>query len=523
VKTLAKLLVLIAAVAACKPAQPPPYQGKGRLIAKGPAREVIGAPDGGAIAWLADPALAKERGVNAPDHIYVGRATFWSGGDPVVLGEGVATITGSFFFSPTGAHVGALTQWAFDKGEGTLVVGDVRSGAVRRVAPRVNFFAFSRDGKWLGYVTEGKLRIEPAQGGEPREVAQEIATFEFSPDGRRVLARKRLIAGGHLVLAELDGTEAARPLAARVTEYRWSPDGERIAFTARSEEGGSDLFLVEGKGKPRQVGKGVPSFAFSSEGRHLAFIGDTSPRKQFGDLFLLAQGAEAPEKIGETVTEFSFSPNEERIAWLDRYRAENRGGILKWKAVRGEEAHELAPNVPSFVWSPDGKTLAYVQRVLQPVFSIDLFLARIAGQEAKVYSIAKGVFGYSFSRDGQRLFLRTECVRSGRVCELYSVEVQDPATTVKKVAGRIHTYEPDPIDESVLMLTYARVDGDALDLGTAPADGSAGAVMLDRMVVPGTKILGGTVPRIAYAVLERDRMGVYLADIPEFETAVVSP
>lgn len=522
-RSIGKFLVLVLAVAGCNPAKPPPYQGKGRVVAEGPAREVIAAPGGGAIAWLAEPAQAKERGIHAPDHIYVGRATFYAGGDPVVLGEGVATITGTFFFSPTGGHVGALTGWAFDKGEGTLVVGSTRDGKVRRVAPRVSFFAFSRDGKWLGYVSEGNLRVEPADGGEAKEISKEVATFEFSPDGRKLLARKRSLAGGHLLLADLDANEAPRVLAARVNEYNWAADGERIAFSARSEEGSNDLFLVTGGGKPRQIGKGVPSFAFSSSGKHLAFLGDTSPRKQFGDLFLLGEGAAEPEKIGETVTEFSFSANEERIAWLDRYRAENRGGTLKWKAIGGEEADELASNVPSFIWSPDGTALAYIQRVHQPVFSIDLFLAKVGGAEAQIFSIAKGVFGYSFTKDGERLFLRTECVRSGRVCELYSVEVDEPASTVKKIAGRIHTYELDPIDESVLMLTYARVDGEALDVGVAPADGSAGAIMLDRMVVPGTKLLGGSAPRIAYAVLERDRMGVYVADVPAFEKAVVSP
>lgn len=521
-----KILILLSAVLAfsgCKPSKPPPYQGKGRVIAKGPAREVIAAPGGGAIAWLADPAQAKERGIHAPDHIYVGTATFFAGSEPITLGSGVATVTGNFFFSPTGKHVGALTDWDFSRGHGTLVVGSTETEGVRTVAPRVTFFAFSRDGKWLGYVSGGSLRVEPADGGEAVEIAEEVATFEFSPDGKKLLARKRSLAGGQLILADREAKEPPRVLASRANDYKWSEDGAKIAYTARSEEGGSDLFLADATGRGRRVGKGVPTFGFSPGGKHLAFIGDTSPQKQFGDLYILPEGAEEAEKIGETVTEFSFSANDERIAWLDKYRAESRGGTLKWREARGGEVEELAVNVPSFIWSPDGANLAYIQRVLQPVFSVDLFLAKVGGGEAQIFSIAKGVFGYSFTKDSERLFLRTECVRSGRVCELYSVEVENPAATVKKVAGRIHTYEPDPIDESVLMVTYARVDGDALDLGVAPADGSAGAIMLDRMVIPGTKILGGTVPRIAYAVLERDRMGIYVADVPAFEQAEAAP
>jgi len=520
------LLAIVLALGACKKAEPPPYQGMGRAIYRGPAREVIVAPDGSAIGWIADPVQARERGTNAPDHVYVGRATYFTGsGEPIVLGENVATTTkvGTFFFSPTGEHVGALTEWSFERGEGTLVVGSTRGKGVRRVAPKVSFFAFSRDGKWLGYVSDGRLLVEPADGGQPVELTTQVATFEFSPDAQQVLARKRSIVGGQLMLVRRDGQDPARPIAARVNEYKWSPDGTLIAYTMRSDENGSELFVLDMNGVARRVGKGVPSFAFSPRGRHLAFIGDTSPKKQFGDLYLLVDGADEAVKLGETVTEFAFSPDERRIAWLDGYRAEDRGGTLKWRSVGGEESHELAKNVPSFVFSPDGNCIAFIQRVLQPVFSIDLFLARLSGPKPEVFSIAKGVFGYSFSRDSRKLFLRTECVRSGRVCELYSVEVADPANTVTKVAGRIHTYELDPVDGSVVMLTYARVDSDNLDLGVAPSDGSAGAILLDRMVVPGTKLLGGAVPRIAYAVNEPGRAGVYVADIPAFEAATAAP
>src|SRR5690606_8303462 len=274
------LLVVALALAACKKAEPPPYQGKGRAIYRGPAREVIVAPDGGAIGWIADPVQAKEKGTNAPDHVYVGRATYDTGsGDPVTLGDGVATTTkvGTFFFSPTGDHVGALTEWSFAHGEGTLVVGSTRGKGVRRVAPKVSFFAFSRDGKWLGYVSDGKFLVEPADGGQPVELTAEVATFEFSPDSQWVLARKRSVVGGQLVLARRDGAEPARPLASRVNEYKWSPDGRRIAYTTRGEEGGSDLFVLDINGTARRVGKGVPTFAFSPRAKHLAFIGDTSP------------------------------------------------------------------------------------------------------------------------------------------------------------------------------------------------------------------------------------------------------
>jgi dipeptidyl aminopeptidase/acylaminoacyl peptidase len=432
----------------------------------------------------------------------------------------VATIPGSFFFSPTGGHVGALTQWSFQRQEGTLVVASTAQARPRTVAEKVSFFAFSKDGAWIGYVSDGVLRVEPADGGDAKEIAKEVSTFELSPDGKSLLARKKMVAGGHLLLAHHGtSTEPPKVLAPQVSEYHWSPDGARFAYTARSEEGGNDLYVATVEGNARQVGKGVPSFVFSPTGRHLAFLGDTSVRKQFGDLFVLVGGAEEATKLGETVTEFAFAASDDRIAWLDSYDPQSRGGQLKWKDVTAEgEPVSIAHDVPSFVWSKDGANLAYIRRVHQPIYSIDLFLARLGQGEPEIFTIAKGVFGYSFSSDGERLFLRTECIRNGRSCELYSVRTADPAASIQHIAGGIHTYEPDPLDESVLMITYARMDSDTFDLGVVPADGSGSVRRIDRMVLPGTRLLvGKDEVSITYAVVEAGRQGVYVADVPEFQ------
>ncbi|HEY0839694.1 MAG TPA: hypothetical protein VGD74_05870 [Vulgatibacter sp.] len=513
---LLPLLAVATALAAggCKSRAPAAYQGEGKLIAGGPAREVIAAPGGGALAWLANPDLAKDRGHNAPDHMYMGTATFSAMGPPVVLGRDVATLPGSFFFSPTGAQVGAITGWSFKKQAGTLVIGDVASSRARGVAEGVSFFAFSADGAQLGYVASGVLWVGPADGsGDFRKIAEEIATFEFAPDGRTLAARRRGLGGGQLMIARLAEDVQIQVLGDRVAEYRWSPDGSRLAYTARNDTGAMDLYLEKPGSPPVRVGKNVPAFRFASKGGHLAFIGDVSPKKQFGDLFVLPSGAAVAAKVGEGVTEFEFDPTGERIAWLDKYSPQSRGGALTWAKVSpNPEHHKLGPNVPSFVWSNDGRHLAYVQRQLSPIFSIDLFLAKAAeGEEAA--KIAQGVFGYSFSGDDERLFFRTQCTRNGRACELRSAAVADPTEAIS-VARAIHTYEPANGDGSVLLVTYARTDADALDLAVVPADGSAPPHMLDQRVLAGTKIVQGKAPGIAYAVLDPARLGVYLAEVP---------
>lgn len=514
------LLLAVGLAAGCKSnSQPAAYRGEGRLLAEGPAREVIAAPGGGAVAWLADPQLARDKGVNASDQVYVGTARLAqaSGGPSVTLGGGVATLPGTFFFSPTGTHAGALTGWSFPQQRGTLVVADAKRGESRKVAEGVSFFAFSPDGRLVGYVADRTLRVEPVDGGESTEIAPNASTFEFAPDGRTLVVRRRAVGGGgELLRVDLARPKEAQILAGEVADYAFSVDGKRIAFTARNERGGTDLFVSENGAKPVRVGTGVPLFRFSPDGRHLAFLGDVTPQKQFGDLYLLAAGAAQPAKIGTTVTEFSFDATSHRIGWLDKYSPQSRGGNLTWADLAAEpQAHEVEKNVPSFAWSHRGDALAFAHRVTSPAFSIDLALVRIGKDPAPV-KIGRGVFGYSFSADDAQVLFRTECTRNARSCDLHAVSVAAPTEPARKLATGIYTYEPDPDDASLLMLTYARTDADALDLAAVPADGSAPPRTLDRMVAFGTRFVGGSDDRIAYAVIDPQRLGVYVADAPDF-------
>lgn len=513
-------LALTGIATGCKPAPRPVYQGEGRLVAEGPARDVIAAPDGKTVAWLGSPNLAREKGINASDMVYVGSARMApaSGGQPVTLGDGVATLPGTFFFSPTGKHLGALIGWSFPKAMGSLVVADTASGKLRKVADQVSFFGFSADGETVGYVAERTLYVQPVGGGDAREIVGNAGTFEFAPSGNVLVARRRSVGGGgELIRVDLaDPAAQPRVLAQRVSDYIFSPDGSRLAWTARNEDGGADLFVSEGSAAPRRVGTGVPTFRFSPDGKQLAFLGDVTPQKQFGDLYLLNDGSQKARKVGTTVTEFLFSPNSRRIAWLDRYHAPSRGGYLTWidVAAEGEKGKEVAWNVPSFIWNHGSDALAFIRRIAEPHFSIDLFLARVE-EEAAPIRVGQGVFGYSFTKDDQRLLFRTACTRNARSCELHSIDVSKPMEPARHVASGIFTYELDPNDESTAMITYARTDADALDIAAVPTDGSAAPKTLDRMVARGTKFIPGS-DRMVWAVLDPNRMGVYVGDPPEF-------
>ena len=90
-----------------------------------------------------------------------------------------------------------------------------------------------------------------------------------------------------------------------------------------------------------------------------------------------------------------------------------------------------------------------------------------------------------------------------------------------RIATGIFTYEADPDDQAMLMLTYARTDAEALDVAMVPADGSTAPRTIDRMVAYGTKFVGGGEDRIAYAVLDSSRAGVYVAEPPNFQAPQV--
>ena len=339
------------------------------------------------------------------------------------------------------------------------------------------------------------------------------STFEFSPDGSKLLFRRKLAQDGSLLLVDVPAPGApvpeAKALAKAVADYDWSPSGDRVAFTARTRDGAVELFVAPVGGEAKKLGTGVPSFAFSADGAHLGFVAGVSPEKQFGDAMLLAAGAAEPVKLGEKVSEWAFAPDSQRVAWIEKYQPTGRVGTLAYAAVAAEpKPKRLGDEVMSFRWSRTGGFLAFQQRTLRPVFSVDLFVEKVGGEGP--VKVAAGVFGYDFGKNDESVIFRSSCVREGRECLLHTVPTSNLAAPPKKLAGGVFTFEFDQ-DLENLMLTYARMDAEALDVSVMPADGSRPAVTLDQFVAPGTEWVGND--RIAYAVLAYKRQGVFVADL----------
>lgn len=510
------LLVALAVLPACKSREAQGPVGLGRPVAEGPARAVLAAPDGEHLAYVAEPRPAKELGQgDVPDNVWLGTAQVvaTAGGAPLTLAGGVSTLPGSIVFDPTGARVLALADFQFKSQSGTLVAGDVATGQVRPLAPNVTFFGFSPDGKRVGWVSKDTLFVGPADGSAPALSFGPASTFEFSADGSKLLFRRKMAQDGSLLLVDVPAPGApaptARALAKAVADYDWSPAGDRVAFTARAADGSTDLFVAPVAGEPKKLGAGVSAFSFSGDGAHLGFLAGVGPNKQYGDLYLLAAGAAEPVKLGETVSEWAFGPGGKHVGWIEKYEPTGRVGTLAYAAVEpAPKPKRLGGDVASFLWSRTGAYLAYLQRTLRPVFSVDLFLEKMGGEGPQ--KVAAGVFGYDFGKNDETVLYRHNCVRNGRACDLAVVPTSALATAPKPLASGVFTFEFDK-DLQHLMLTYARIDADALDLAVMPADGSRPPVTIDQYVAPGTKWVGKD--RIAYAELGFKRQGIYVADL----------
>lgn len=518
------LLLALAVLPACKKQEAAGPVGLGRPVAEGPARAVLPSPDGEHLAFVAEPRPAKELGQgDVPDNIWLGTAQVvpTSGGAPVTLGNGVSTLPGSLAFDATGARLLALADFQFRSQAGTLVIADVATGKVRALSPGVTFFGFSPDGKRVAYVAKDQLFVGPADGSTPAAALGAASTFEFSPDGSKLLFRRKLAQDGSLLLLDLSAPGEApaepRALAKAVADYNWSPAGDRVAFTARSPDGTYDLFVAPVAGEARKLGGGVNSFAFSGDGAHLGFLSGVGINKQYGDLQLLPAGAAEPVKLGETVSEWSFAPGSQQVGWIEKYEPTGRVGTLAYAAVEAQpKPKRLGGDVASFLWSRTGGYLAYLQRTLRPVFSVDLFVEKVGGEGPQ--KVAAGAFGYDFAKDDAAVLYRHNCVRNGRQCDLSMVPTSNLAAPPTKLATGVFTFEFDK-DLEKLMLTYARIDADALDVAVMPADGSRPPVTLDHYVAPGTTWVGKG-DRIAYAVLAFKRQGIYVADVDDLPAPV---
>jgi hypothetical protein len=511
-------LITLAACSASKEAPP----GLGRRVTSGAVRGVAASPDGAWLAYLDGCREAKASVLPLGTASCDLRVVASAGGQGARIAEAVTTLPHGLAWSEDGA-LAALGGYEYPTASGALVLW--RGGEVRPLASGVTFHGFGTHGE-LGWIAGGRLSVLLRGEVEPRRVegADGVASFELAPAdpsscGRpggpvvRLAARRTRAAGGQLLVGGCDLRDVRAAEPGQVGEYGFSRAGLHLAYTVQGKEG-AELRLVgtTSRAAPATLGRGAQGFAFARSGRSLAFVAGAAPGRQ-GDLHVVADGGK-DAVLGREVGEFRWARDAERVAWLERYDPRVRSGTLG-AGGPGLPPRTFAQNVSDFELSPDGKHVAFLQHTTRGGYSVDLGLGHLdAPAGAAPASVAQGAFGFSFSPDGRWLYYRTRCTRNAEACDLERIPAAGLAAGAKPevVAPGVKSFEFDPRDPSRLLVGFQRMDLVALDVAVW-ADGRL--VGVDTHVLPGSaRFLGPDSRRVAYAVVDPKRQGVYVADLP---------
>jgi hypothetical protein len=486
--------------------------GLGERVAPGLARAAQASSDGAWLAWLEGCVEIRGRFLPPGTSSCDLRVTATAGGTPAVVARAVTTLPLGFLFAPEGHTLAALADYDHDAGVGTLVV--VREGVAREAARGVSFHGFVpggggallavAGGKLLSVAADGAARAIPGTDGV---AAFDVAQAPWSGRAVAVLARRPAALGGGLLALSAD-LGRARPVAERTSDFGLAPGGA-WAFTVITP-GGAELRLGRGEAVTRLAG-GASSFAFAPDGGALAWVSEAAPGRQ-GDLHVARLG-EADAVLGREVGEHRWASQAPRLAWLERYDPRTRSGVLG-AGGPGQPPRTFGRNVTDFELSSDGSRLAFLRHTADGGFSVNLELAEVAAAaDAAPRLVARGVFGFAFSPDGRWLYYRTRCTRQAEACDLERVEVAPGAgTTPQELAKGVKSFEFDPREPGRLLVTWQRTDSTALDVAIWQG-GRLTAV--DQGVLAGSaRFLGPDSRRLAYAVVQPKRAGLYLAAVP---------
>jgi hypothetical protein len=526
--------------------------GLGVPIAPGLAKAFLASADGTWLAWLDGCQEVRGRflppGTSSCDLKVVPSA----GGTPKRVARAVTSLPHGALFAPEGSALAALSEYDYETGAGTLLL--VRDSIPLELASAVTFHGFLRGGDGALLAVAGGRLLTITADGVSRSVSgtEGVASFDAAPtpwDASEVavLARRPASAGGSLLALDADLAHA-RLLAEGTRDFALAPGGAFAFTTVRP--GGTELRLGL-RERSRSMGSGARTFAFSADGSALAWIGDAVPGKQ-GDLYVARLDGK-PQLLGREVGELRWATRAPRLAWLERYDPRTRSGALGVGSP-GEPVQTLGRSVTDFELSPDGGSLAFLRHTADGGYSVDLELAdarsvsgtgtgtgtstgsSATGAANSSRRVARGVFGFAFSPDGRWLLYRTRCTRQAEACDLERVAVRASAASVPStppgtplgtpravrqesqagekpevLARGIKSFEFDPRDPNRLLLTWQRQDSTALDVAVWQGH----LVAVDQGVLPGSaRFLGPDSRRLAYAVVQPKRAGLYVATLP---------
>lgn len=293
-----------------------------------------------------------------------------------------------------------------------------------------------------------QLMRQPANGGgaQPLTAAPGgIGDYAVSPRGERILYSARREDGGSDLWMVSRSGEGARPLlacpGATCEGASWAPDGRRLVFVRR-------LLEEEGSGPPRlfwldaDTGDTQPVFAdegqqglfprFSASGDWLAFVDPGPP----AEVLAFPLGGGAPQLLpGEIAAPVSWHPREERfLSPVITYEGESALIHLFEVDVTTQAIEDISGDVGSedggAAWSPDGELIAFARRLARTPVGRQVWLMRGGEEVRPLTSDPESNFSnLSWSPDGQSLLVQRFAVGGQSGPEIWLLAADDGALT----------------------------------------------------------------------------------------------
>lgn len=272
--------------------------------------------------------------------------------------------------------------------ETLLRVPDVEIGGGYSLSPdgRRVAFAWNKTGQWEIY--ERNLPAPQLPVANDRQLSSGPGgkfAPRYSPDGKFIAWTLDLDGSEnfHIILFDR-ATGQTRDLTPGIDftiqpSFAWSPDSQHIAFLA-DKAGNFDLYILDipslppsggRRAEPAEAGPGVRVFSsggpahfvrWSPDGRHIAVV--TEMEWQTDGTFIVPLDGSPPRRIGGDAAldaiQPAWSPDGAKVAFSSNTSGWNQVGIYHLEDDRIEWLTSDSGDKNNPIWSPDGTRLAWI-------------------------------------------------------------------------------------------------------------------------------------------------------------------
>jgi len=258
---------------------------------------------------------------------------------------------------------------------------------------------------------------------EALEAFGRVSSPVLSPDGSKILysvayeSVEQNRSNADLYVMNTDGSDIRRITSTPESEGGavWIDGGNKIAFTAKADDGKTQVWVMNADGSERHVisdvENGVAGFLFSPDGSKVVMISTVKHERNADELY-----KDLPKATGTVYDDMMYKHWDEWVTETPHPFVGSFDGskITDVKDIMADEPFEspMKPwgGIESFAWSPDSKSLVYVSRKktgMEYAISTnsDLFLYTLA--DGSTRNLTEGMMGYdtnpAFSPDGKSL------------------------------------------------------------------------------------------------------------------------